>query len=75
MPGCIMRKTRMPIDLSQIGDIEIDIVAKGSTGKAPWYSIWLAPMMYANRDDGAKAAEIDIIDNYDQNGGGPDLAT
>jgi hypothetical protein len=72
-PGCLMRKTRLPIDLSKIGAIEMDLVAKGSTNVAPWYSIWLAPMVYARTDDNAKAAEIDIIENYDQNGRGHDV--
>lgn len=73
LPGCLMRKSRLPVDFSEIWKIELDIMAEGSTGKAPWYSVWLAPAIYADTDDNAKAAEIDIIENYDQAGRGHDV--
>lgn len=63
--GCLMRKTRVPIDLSKIGRIELVAKTSGSTGKAPWYALWLTPMVYGPANDNAKAAEIDIIENYD----------
>jgi hypothetical protein len=72
-PGCLMRKSRLPVDLSQLSKIEMDLKSSGSTGAAPWYSVWLAPMVYADRDDNAKAAEIDMVENYDQQHRGQDV--
>jgi len=37
----------------------------GTAAGAPWYSIWLTPMVYSDKNDNAKAAEIDLIENYD----------
>jgi len=72
-PGCLMRKTRLPVDLSTIGRVELDLKSSGSTGKAPWYAVWFAPMVYSDKDDNAKAAEIDLVENYDQNLRGQDV--
>merc|ERR1712176_245429 len=69
-----MRKSRQPIDLSQIGRMELDVVGSGSANGAPWFSVWLAPMMYSARDDNAKAAEIDLIENYDHSRVGQDVS-
>jgi len=63
--GCLMRHSRVPVDLSVIGRMELDITTKGSSEDAPWYSVWLVPMLYSGEDDSTKAAEIDIIENYD----------
>mmetsp|Transcript_105289 Transcript_105289/g.307784 ORF Transcript_105289/g.307784 Transcript_105289/m.307784 type:complete len:346 (-) Transcript_105289:71-1108(-) len=71
--GCLMRKSRVPIDLSQIGRIELDVAASGSGDKAPWYSVWLAPMLYSVADASEKAAEIDLVENYVQAGRGFDV--
>jgi hypothetical protein len=65
MGGCLMRKSRLPVDLSVIGRMELDITAKGSSENAPWYAVWMAPMLYSGVNDATKAAEIDIIENYD----------
>jgi len=75
VPGCLMRKSRLPIDLSVIDKIEMDIHSQGSHPKAPWYAVWLAPMIYSDRDDNAKAAEIDILENYDQQHRGSDVSS
>lgn len=69
--GCLTRKSRVPVDLSKIGRMELDIQTspKGCCGnKAPFYSVWLSPMNYSDVGDNAKAAEIDLIENYEQNG-------
>lgn len=71
--GCVMRKSRLPIDLSVIGRIEFDVYSSGGGGVAPWYSVWLTPMLYAGTDDSAKAAEIDLIENYDVSKQGVDM--
>lgn len=67
MGGCLMRKSRVPVDLSSIDRMELDITANGTSDEAPWYSVWLVPMLYSgpNGDDTSKSAEIDLIENYD----------
>jgi len=72
--GCIMRHSRVPVDLSVIGRMELDITTRGSSEDAPWYSVWLAPMLYSGEDDATKAAEIDIIENYDYTRRGLDMS-
>ena len=41
-PGCLMRKSRLPIDLTTIDRIEMDIQTTADEGAfgAPWYSVW-----------------------------------
>jgi len=63
--GCLMRKSRVPIDLSVISRIELDVSTSGSTSEAPWYALRLFPAMYGNTMDNAKSAQIDLIENYD----------
>jgi hypothetical protein len=68
-PGCLMRQSRQQIDLSVIGRMELDIKVTGqgtSYGSAPWYSVWLVPMHYSDTDASGKAAEIDLLENYNQ---------
>jgi len=71
--GCLMRKSRVPIDLSKIGRIEMDVKASGPGSDAPWYAVWLAPMMYSVPGASDKAAEIDLIENYDHTRRGYDV--
>merc|ERR1719482_1415452 len=51
----------------------MDVSSSGTQKVAPWYAIWLAPMIYADRDDNAKAAEIDMVENYDFTKRGQDM--
>mmetsp|Transcript_118822 Transcript_118822/g.236720 ORF Transcript_118822/g.236720 Transcript_118822/m.236720 type:complete len:387 (-) Transcript_118822:273-1433(-) len=62
--GCFMRKSRVPVDLSQIGKIELDIKTSGSGPNSPWWAFWLEPVVYpiGNMEG---SAEIDVIENYD----------
>jgi len=66
-PGCLMRKSRLPIDLTTIGRIELDIQTTADEGAfgAPWYSVWLAPMIGNSVRQVQKDAEIDLIENID----------
>lgn len=73
-PGCLLRKTRLPVDLSVVGRIELDVKSSCSTSDmAPWYAVWLTPMLYGKTDDEAKAAEIDLVENYDNGRLGQDV--
>lgn len=51
----------------------MDLETSGGNGRAPWYSVWLTPMMYSDKDDNAKAAEIDLVENYDWKRRGSDM--
>jgi len=66
-----MRQSREQVDLSVIGRMELDISVTGQgtyAGVAPWYSVWLVPMLYSDTDASGKAAEIDLLENYNQAG-------
>jgi len=62
--GCLMRKSRVPVDLSKIVKIDLDIKTTGSGQTAPWYSFWLEPAVYSTGNPEG-SAEIDVIENYD----------
>eukprot|EP00927_Polykrikos_kofoidii_P068610 TRINITY_DN63956_c0_g1_i1.p1 TRINITY_DN63956_c0_g1~~TRINITY_DN63956_c0_g1_i1.p1 ORF type:complete len:319 (+),score=37.11 TRINITY_DN63956_c0_g1_i1:48-1004(+) len=62
---CLMRKTRVPVDLSSIGRIEVDVRASGTSSQSPWYALWLAPMDYSFTD-GSVSAEINLIENRNE---------
>lgn len=59
---CLMRKSKIPVDLSKIGRIEVDVRAIGKQKYAPWYALWLAPMDYSFVE-GSVSAEINLIEN------------
>merc|ERR1719469_1401941 len=71
-PGCLMRKTRAPVDLSVITRIELDVTTSSSKRGVPWFSVFLAPAIVSNPNDKAKAAQIDLIESWDYSDTGPD---
>jgi hypothetical protein len=65
--GCLMRKSRLPIDFTKIQRMELDIQTSGTAPTGPWFGVWLSPLL-ANTlktpPSVALDAEIDIIENH-----------
>ena len=74
---CILRPYMHPIDLTKITRIELNVKTHGqgapcvkngadrTTACAPWFAVWLAPMVYDGSFSNTFSAEINLIQNYD----------